>query len=490
MKKITITILSIAISFAALAQTDSLPHYLKVAAENNPGVKADFLAYQAALQKIPQAGALQDPQLDLGFFLQPMEIIDGKQVADIKLMQMFPWFGTRKAAQTEAQHMAKMTFEQFRETRDKLFLDVYTQWFTLCRLQQQLINNQENKKLLVQLEELALRKFTTGTTPSAPGERQKVKGEKNTAATSNSMSGMNMNTSPSPSTLNPSPQMSGMPAGNMGGASSGMSDVLRIQLEMAEIDNNTENLLSEIKSEKAKFNALLNRPAESNVQIPDSLEQIPFLFDIQSTKSLIAIQNPMLNMINEEESAYRAKAEMDKKMSYPMFGIGLQYMLINKKPVSSEPDSGMGDMSNMSDMGNASTMSSMNGKDMIMPMISISIPVYRNKYKAQQRETAFLQQATREKYINTQNMLEAELYRTKHQLDDAVRRISLYRKQTELAQTTYNLIIQEFASGKSDLSNVIQVQRQLLDYELKTAEAIADYNTMVANIQKLISKYE
>ncbi|GHT60348.1 transporter [Bacteroidia bacterium] len=484
MKRITTTILLIIIGFAAFAQTDSLPRYLQVAAENNPGVKADFLAYQAALQKIPQAGALQDPQLDLGFFLQPMEIIDGKQVADIKLMQMFPWFGTRKAAQTEAQHMAKMTFEQFRETRDKLFLDVYTQWFTLCRLQQQLINNQENKKLLIQLEELALRKFATGsTTPSASGERQKVKGE-GSSTPNNAMSGMNMNTSPSPFTLNPSPQMSGMPAGNMGSASSGMSDVLRIQLEIAEIDNNTENLSSEIKSEKAKFNALLNRSSESNVQIPDSLEQIPFLFDIQSAKSLIATQNPMLNMINEEEAAYRAKAEMDKKMSYPMFGIGLQYMLINKKPVSPEPDDGM---SNMSDMNNTNSMSSMNGKDMIMPMVSISIPIYRNKYKAQQRETAFLQQATREKHINTQNMLEAELYRTKHQLDDATRRISLYRKQTELAQTTYNLIIQEFASGKSDLSNVIQVQRQLLDYELKTAEAIADYNTMVANIQKLLS---
>jgi outer membrane protein TolC len=473
-QKITTTILSMAISLAALAQTDSLPHYLQVAAENNPGVKADFLTYQAALQKIPQAGALQDPQLDLGFFLQPMEIIDGKQIADVKLMQMFPWFGTQKAARTEARHMAQMAFEQFRETRDQLFLDVYTQWFTLCRLRRQLINNQENKKLLAQLEELALRKFTAGNTAlSSPGEKPKMQSEKNGTTANNSMSGMNMGGASSlPVSLSSQASMQG----SMGNGSSGMSDVLRIRLEMAEIDNNLDNLLSEIQTEKATFNALLNRPAESDIHIPDSLEQIPFLFDISTAKSLITTQNPMLNMINEEESAYRAKAEMDKKMSYPMFGIGLQYMFIGKKPVSSGMNDGMGEMN------------SMNGKDMIMPMASISIPLYRNKYKAQQRETAFLRQATKEKYINTQNLLEADLYRAKHQLDDAMRRIALSRKQTELAQTTYNLIIQEFASGKSDLSNVIQVQRQLLDYELKTAEAIADYNTMVANIQKLLSK--
>jgi outer membrane protein TolC len=56
-----------------------------------------------------------------------------------------------------------------------------------------------------------------------------------------------------------------------------------------------------------------------------------------------------------------------------------------------------------------------------------------------------------------------------------------------LAQSAYNLTVQEFVTGKGDLTNVIQVQRQLLDYNLKTAEAIAAYNTMVANIQKLIS---
>lgn len=490
MKKITTIILSITLSLTAFAQTDSLSHYLKVAAENNPGVKADFLTYQAALQKIPQAGALQDPQLDLGFFLQPMEIIDGKQVADIKLMQMFPWFGTRKAARTEALHMAQMAFEQFRETRDKLFLDVYTQWFTLCRLQQQLTNNQENKKLSVQLEELALRKFTTGNVSSpASGERQKIQGESGGSASNNSMSSMNMgNASSLSASTFPVSQMSSGNMGSMNSPSSGMSDVLRIQLEIAEIDNNIENILSEIQAEKVKFNALLNRPAENNIQMPDSLKQIPFLFDISEVKTQIALQNPMLSMINEEESAYRAKAEMDRKMSYPMFGIGLQYMLINKKPASSGADGGM---NNMSDMNNTNNMSSMNGKDMIMPMVSISIPIYRSKYKAQQRENVFLQQASREKYINTQNMLEAEFYRIKHQLDDAGRRISLYRKQAELAQTAYNLIVQEFASGKNDLSNVIQVQRQLLDYELKTAEAVADYNIMTANIQKLISsKYE
>lgn len=450
---------------------DSLSHYLQVAAQNNPGVKADFFAYKASLQKVPQAGAYEDPQLEMGMFLKPMDIIGGKQVAEFKLMQMFPWFGTKKAAQTEATHMAKMSYEKFRETRDNLYLDVYTQWYILCSLQQRLMNNRENRALLSQLEELAIRKFASPSSGNS-SSGYSIPSPASSASTSTptvssgGMSGMSSKGGGSNSSSMPTSQGN---MSSMGSSTSGMSDVLRIQLEIAEIDNNIASLLSEISAEKAKFNTLLNRHVSSEIQIPESFEQTTFLFDGASIMAKVENQNPMLGMITEEGLSYRAKAEMDKKMSYPMFGIGVQYML-NKK--TDEAMLAMGDM---------------NGKDMIMPMVSVSIPLYRNKYKAQQRESKLWWQASREKYDNTRNTLESELYKTKHLLDDAARKIALYKKQEELAKTTYSLIIQEFVSGKSDLTNVIQVQRQLLDYQLKEAESIASYNTMVASIEKLIS---
>src|SRR5664279_4657294 len=80
---------------------DSLLRYLEIAAKNNPGVLQKFSEYQAALQKIPQVGSLPDPELSVGVFLSPMELIDGKQVADIRLMQMVPWFGVLKYGKDE-----------------------------------------------------------------------------------------------------------------------------------------------------------------------------------------------------------------------------------------------------------------------------------------------------------------------------------------------------------------------------------------------------
>ncbi len=455
---------------------DSLSHYLEVAGRNNRNVKADFLLYQAALQKVPQAGAYQDPQLEMGFFLKPMELVDGRQVAQFRLMQMFPWFGTRKAARTEAQQMAQMTFEKFRDTRDNLFFDIYSQWFVLCRLQQQLQNSVENQKLLDQLHSLAVRRFSAPSGSSSysiptPAPRS-ANSSQSSSSSGMAMSGNSVASAPSPSGgMNSMASAAAMPA-----SSGGMSDVLRIELEQAELDNSIENLQSQLRADKAKFNALLNRPTDASVQLPDNFEKLPFLLDVESANREMNSNNPMLRMIEAEKHSFEAKAMMDKKMGYPMFGIGLQYMLINKvASPATETSDGM------------AASSTMGGMDMVMPMVSVTIPLYRNKYKAQQRETEFRRRASIEKQEATRQQLSAQLFSEKQALENAGRKIALMDKQTALARTTYQLALQEFSSGRNDLSNVIQIQRQLSDYQLKKSEAIADYNTRIAAIKRLMS---
>ncbi|MDR2682469.1 MAG: TolC family protein [Dysgonamonadaceae bacterium] len=455
------------------SQTDSLNHYLQTAAQNNPAVRAAFFTYEAALQKAPQAGALDDLRLDMGFFLQPMELAEGRQIGQIQWMQMFPWFGTKKAARTEAQHMAQMAFEEFREAKDNLYLEIYTQWYVLGALKQKLSHNAANRQLLRQLEELALRQFAAGATGASVESATTSTGSPSLAGTA-TMSGMSGMSGSAPPASAPMESKSAMPMGN---ASSGLSEVLRIQLEAAELDNSYESLLSELAAGKARFNALLNRPADSEVQVPDSVWPLYFPVAIEQWTADIQTQNPMLAMLKEEALAYRSQEEMVKKMSYPMFGIGIQYMLIAKKPETM-------------DAHGASAMSAMNGKDMLMPMLSLSLPVYRSKYKAARKEVQLLQSANREKQADTFNRLQADLWQRKHQLDDAARKIALYRKQAGLAQTTYNLAVQELISGKNSLGDVLQIQRQLLDYQLKTAEATADYNTMVATIRKILSQWQ
>lgn len=454
------------------AQQDSLHYYLETAARNNPLLKADFLAYQAALQKIPQAGAYPDPQFDAGVFVPSMEIIDGKQVANFTLMQMFPWFGTRKAARNEATEMAVMAYEKFRETRDNLFFEVKSQWYILCNLKQRLNNVRENRELLSLLEELAIGKFTAGgNRNSASVSRSTATPSAETASATGGMQGMATSSGSVAAAPVASQSMSGMSdsGSSMSGASFGMSDVLRIQLETVELDSRVESLESEIRAETVKFNTLLNRLPETPVTLPDSLLRVKFSPDERYDLESIRERSPMLGMLSAETDAFRAKAEMDRRMGYPMFGFGLQYMLIGRRM----------------DMGIPVT--AMNGKDMVMPMFSLTLPIYRKKYTAREAESRLMIRSGEERYANTLNELDAEYARTRHRLSEALRKVELYEKQSALARTTYELIVREFSAGVSDLTNVIQVHRQLLDYQLKRSEAIADYNTTVASYRRLLS---
>lgn len=397
---------------------DSLSYYIKVGIENNPGIKSQKYAHGAFLEKIPQAGAFQDPELSMEAYTTSMDIVGGRSIGNVSLMQMFPWFGTRKAARTEATHMANVQNQQYLEAVDNLVFQVSTQWYSMQKLNEQLRNNQENKALLEQLEQLATRKYSSSASSS----------------------------------------------------SGGMSDVLRIQLEVVELENNIESIHSQIKAEKAKFNALLNREATEEIMLGQDIHKVSLMYSEEEILSTIEAKNPMLGMITEEGLAYKAKAEMDRKMSYPMIGIGAEYMVVGKT-------------NNM-----MLAMEGMNGKDMIMPMVSVSLPLFRKKYDAQQKEGVLWRKSTEENFKNTFNTLKSEYYGFKSQLDDAERAVKLFEKQTTLAQTTYNLVVKEFVTGKSDLTNVIQVQRQLLDYQLRKAEALANYNTMAVSIKKLLSE--
>lgn len=398
-------------------QTDSLDYYRALAIENNPGTRAQMLAYEAYLQRIPQAGAFDDPEFSGEFYTPSMDILGGRSIANFSLMQTFPWFGTRKAAREEAGYEAEVQLQQYKADMNNLIWEVSLQWYEMQRLNEQINNNLQHKAYLDNLEELALRMYASPSGSSSPG----------------------------------------------------MSEVLRINLEQREVENNIESLRALLNTEKAKFNTLLNREAEESVNIGEQIMKTDFLFDVEDVLESIDADNPDLQTLEKEIMVFKAKAEKDKKMSYPRIGIGAQYMLIGKTKEE------------MFQMG------SMNGRDMIMPMVSVSLPLFRKKYDAQQNESALWQQSIQVKREEIFNNLKSDFFGFKNQLDDANRSIALYEKQTELALTTYNLTVREFIAGKGSLTNVIQVQRQLLDYQLKKAEAIADYNSMAVSIEKLTS---
>jgi len=470
-KKFLLTFVTCCIYVVANSQQqpDSLMHYLEVAAKNNPYVLQKFSEYQAALQKLPQVGSLPDPELNVGVFLSPMELISGNQVADIRLMQMFPWFGVLKNAKDEMSLMAKAKYELFRDAKLQVFYDVQRTWYNLYSIQQDIRISEKNIEILRTLERLALVKFksvSTGSTSASPTAGNMS--NSNTQSSSSGSSGMNSmgGASTSSASSNQSSMANGQSAMGAGASGSGLADLYRIQIEIGELDNNISLLKSQQTTIIARFNSYLNRPVKTMVMIPDTLKFDTLGISLLAVSDSMLANNPMLDMLQYEQESFDSRKKMVSRMSYPMVGIGVNYSLINKSDMST---------------------SNMNGTDMIMPMVTVTLPIYRKKYKAMQTEADLMKSATEQGYTATANSLQTEYYEAMQLYQDAERRMKLYENQSQLAKKSLDILIKSFSASSSGLTDILRLQQQTLDYEFKQVEAQVDYNTSIAWLKRLMA---
>lgn len=454
---------------------DSLYFYLTIAAKNNPTILQRFSEYQASLQKVPQVGSLPDPDITFGVFIQPMELVMGNQTADIKLMQMFPWFGTLKYAKDEMSLMAKAKYQSFREAKFQVFFDVQRAWYDLYKLNQDLLFSERSLQILKTIERLALVRYRTaadlqGGSSSRTGiVSQNQNQMQNAPAPSQGMQAMqSAQAPPSSAGMGSTSAMQGSSMGTTQGRS-GLTDLFRIQIEISNLENNIALLENQKTTTAAKFNSFLNRPMQSTVSVTDTLLPDTLGMPLTTVTDSVMKNNPMLGMLQYEKQSLEARKKMVSRMGYPMVGLGVDYSVINKSNMVVSPD---------------------NGKDMIMPMVSLTLPIYRKKYKALQNEADILATSTAQNYTAAANALQAEYYQALQLYQDAGRRMRLYSEQSVLAKKSLDIMIRSYSVAGSSLTDILLVRQQTLDYELKLAEAVTDNNTAIAWLKRLMAMSE
>jgi outer membrane protein TolC len=148
-------------------------------------------------------------------------------------------------------------------------------------------------------------------------------------------------------------------------------------------------------------------------------------------------------------------------------GIGLDYVFTE--------DSGMGGADS--------------GKDPIVAMFSVSLPLARSKYRAAEREARAERAAAVSERADRENNLAAELQEALYGFRDAERKIGLYRDTLlPMARQSIEVARQSFEAGKADFLDLIEAQRTLLEFELSHARALADRVVALAGIEMLVGR--
>lgn len=478
MKKI-LALIILLLGAMPLAQAQTLEEYLVEAGENSPTLKARYAEYQAALQRAPQVGALPDPEASFNFFLRPMERFMGNQVGDISVMQMFPWFGSQKAARDEANYMAQMKFASFIEAKINLYHEVRTVWYQLYLNDQESVLMEKELEIMKTLERLALAKYksapaggTSGASTPARGTTGGTSGSVGAAGSGSSgMAGMGGSGGGAASGSNSGgsmasggSSMSGM--GSTGGGTS-MVDVMLIRLQVKELENQILLHHEARRPLQFSFNQLLRRRPSTTVISADTLLPAALPATLSLIEDSIRSNHPMLKMYEWDEKARESQLRMAQLMGRPMFGVGLNYMIFKPR---------------MDDM----TQTNMGGENMVMPMVTLTLPIYRKKYNAARKEAEFSQQAATYQREATERELFTELENLLFQYQSSVSRISLLRDQVALTEQTIRLLTTNYSVTGTGIEDIIRQRQSLLSYRQQQLQAITDQNIAVSAINRMM----
>ncbi len=397
-----------------LRAQDMLDSYLQDAANHNPELKSRFSEYMASLEKIPQVGTLPDPTVAFGYFIMPVETRVGPQRARISASQMFPWFGTLGARKDVVAEVAKSKYEAFQEAKSKLFFTIKSAWYTIYFTEKAIDITLHNIRLLQTFRKLSLIKVRSGLASSV--------------------------------------------------------DVLRVDMEIADLENQLLLLKDNLNNQQVAFNNLLNVEEQREVTVPDTLSEAGFNMSFGMILDSIKRGNHQLLQLEFMEASYMEQERAARKMGAPGFKVGIDYIVVGKS-------------------SNPTLSSSESGRDAILfPTVGITLPLYRKKYNAMVREAVLMQEATEYKKVNQVNVLETTFAKTKKEFNDAERRIPFYQGQQELAVKTMNILETEYATSGKNFEEILRVERQLLKYRLQLEKARADKQAAIAFINYLMGQ--
>ena len=239
-------------------------------------------------------------------------------------------------------------------------------------------------------------------------------------------------------------------------------DVLRLQMRQNDLQQLKDVLQQQFLAEQTNFNNLLNRKNDVVVTVVDSLT-IP-IEDFEINTENLSIHPELVKFDKLYQSVEKSEL-LNQKESSPMIGFGLDYINVSERP----------DM-NFSD----------NGKDIVMPMVSVSIPIFNKKYKSISKQNELEQQE-----INYQK--QERLNNLKTVLDKAINdRISARisnntaTKNLKQAKDAEQILIKSYETGTIDFNDVLDIQELQLKFQMNQIESIKTYYVQSVIINYLI----
>lgn len=243
-------------------------------------------------------------------------------------------------------------------------------------------------------------------------------------------------------------------------------DVIRAQVELAKLEDVLKSLEQLREPIVARLNAVLNRRGFELLPWPKKDKFEPVQVGREKVIVLLKQMNPELAAIDYDVEAARHRVELAKKRFWPDIGVGVDWIETDSAVGPGVPDS---------------------GRDPLVLMFSMNLPIWRENYKAGERQARSDVRRTEQQRIETENTIVARAEQVLYDFEDSKRKIQLYGdvlvpKAEELlaaSETAYQ-------GGVIDFLSVIDAQRTQLKFQLQYERFVTDNKQKLAELEMLV----
>lgn len=228
-------------------------------------------------------------------------------------------------------------------------------------------------------------------------------------------------------------------------------DVLRLQMRQNEMEELKQVLLQQYLAEQTAFNKLLNRDKTIVIDVANKL-------DIPLESGLIVSENlavhPELTKYDRLYQSVEQSELLNQKESKPMFGFGFDYVAVSERPNIDFSD---------------------NGKDITMPFVMLSIPVFNKKHTSKTKQNKLKQQEITFQKQERFNTLETLLDKAIYNRSSSIISYRTQVKNLQQAKNAEDILVKSYETGTIDFNDILDIQELQLKFQMNQIESVKNY---------------
>lgn len=229
-------------------------------------------------------------------------------------------------------------------------------------------------------------------------------------------------------------------------------DVLKLQIRQNELEQQKQLIAQDYLAERTAFNTLLNRDGNTKVEFGFQLV-LPQIEEVLVLPEKLKVHPELIKFDQLYESVAQSEL-LNQKERNPMLGFGLDYIAVSERP-------------NM--------MFNDNGKDIVMPMLSLSIPIFNKSFNSKTRQSALQQEDLLLEKESRLNSLLVLLDRALTKLKAAQISYNTQLKNLANAKDAEDILLKSYQTGIVDFNDILDLQELQFKFQINQVESVKSY---------------